>query len=89
MAPMSGEALTALCQEAAAALESVAERFRERRSPENDRRSGHRGQLAEVINREADLLEALHPHGDPLRDTQHIEHLRSMARRALKLAARS
>ena len=38
MAPMSGEALTALCYEAAAALESVAERFRERRKPKNDRR---------------------------------------------------
>ena len=38
MVPMSGEALTILCYEAAAALESVAERFRERRSPENNRR---------------------------------------------------
>ena len=37
-APMSGEALTALCYEAAAALESVAERLRERRDPKNDRR---------------------------------------------------
>mgnify|MGYP001609534530 FL=1 len=41
MVPMSGEALTALCYEAAAALESVAERFRERRDPKNDRRRAH------------------------------------------------
>ena len=39
MAPMSGEALTARWHEAASALESVAERFRERRDPKNDRRA--------------------------------------------------